>query len=152
MRKNKRAEAYFTLFFMSAKLFPLATSCFHTYEDEKYPIFHFSWESWYIMSMNARTKKTYRQWFKEVFYRIKIHPIYQKTILLPFSLRLVLSTLLFLFGIVGLLTPIPAGWVMIGISAILIFGLRLVRRHSLRIFFLLRLHKVWEWVKYKRWW
>lgn len=52
----------------------------------------------------------------------------------PLWLRVFFAVFLFLFGIVGLLTPIPAGWVMILASGVLVFWLRVVRRYSIRIF------------------
>lgn len=63
--------------------------------------------------MPIQNKRTYRQTLKNFFYQVRIHPWYQKVMILPLWVRICISVFLFLFGIVGLLTPIPAGWVMI---------------------------------------
>ena len=63
--------------------------------------------------MHRPTKRTYRQILRDLFYRIRVHTWYMRVMALPFFLRLTLAIVLFLFGIIGLLTPIPAGWVMI---------------------------------------
>ncbi|MBC7498623.1 hypothetical protein H7170_03215 [Candidatus Gracilibacteria bacterium] len=69
--------------------------------------------------------------------------------LLPLGLRIFFAVFLFLFGIVGLLTPIPAGWLMILASGVLVFGLRVIRRYSVRAFFMLRLHMLYEWIRFR---
>lgn len=101
--------------------------------------------------MHRIRKKTYKEKFRDLFYRIRVHPWYQRIMLLPIGVRVLLALFLFLFGIVGLLTPIPAGWIMILASGVLVFGLRVVRRHSVRLFFMLRLHRVYEWIRYRIW-
>jgi hypothetical protein len=60
-----------------------------------------------------KPQKSYRQKIREIFYRVKIHPYYQKIMSLPFWMRMMLAIFLFCFGVIGLLTPIPAGWLMI---------------------------------------
>ena len=99
--------------------------------------------------MNRYPNKTYKQKFREIFYRVRIHPWYQRIMLLPIGVRIFFAIFLFLFGLIGLVTPIPAGWVMILASGVLVFGLRVVRRHSVRLFFMLRLHRAYEWVRYR---
>jgi hypothetical protein len=37
---------------------------------------------------------------------------------------------------------------MIVTAGVLVFGIRVVKRHSVRLFFMLRLHRVIEWVRY----
>lgn len=71
--------------------------------------------------MDYIRNKTYKEKFREIFYRIRIHPWYQRIMLLPLGLRIFFAVFLFLFGIVGLLTPIPAGWLMILASGVLVF-------------------------------
>lgn len=71
--------------------------------------------------MRKISNKTYKENLREIFYQIRIHPWYQRIILLPFWVKWCMSIFLFLFGIVGLLTPIPAGWVMIMTAGVLIF-------------------------------
>ncbi len=99
--------------------------------------------------MVPRSKKTYRTYLRNIFYRVRIHPWYQRLMMLPLWIRMGLAIFLFLFGIVGLLTPIPAGWIMILLSCVLVFGLRAVRRYSTGLFFRLRLHRFIEYVRYK---
>ncbi|MBP9812123.1 hypothetical protein KBC86_01965 [Candidatus Gracilibacteria bacterium] len=99
--------------------------------------------------MNAKAKASYRLHLKELFARIKTNPYYERIMVLPASLRFFLGFLLFIFGMIGLLTPIPAGWVFIGISATIVFGIREARRYSVRIFFLLRIHKLLHFFRYR---
>ena len=102
-----------------------------------------------IMPLMYRwNKKTYRHTLRKIFYRIKSHSGYIRIMTLPFALRISLAIFLFLFGIIGLLTPIPAGWIMILLACVLVFGLRTVRRYSTGLFFRLRLHRVIEYIRY----
>jgi uncharacterized membrane protein len=94
-------------------------------------------------------KKNYRQKFREIFAQIRDHRLYQKIMDLPMWIRITLAIFLFLFGIVGLLTPIPAGWVMIMASGVLIFGLHTVKKKSIRLFFMLRLHRIYEYIRFR---
>ena len=98
--------------------------------------------------MLSRSKKTYRHTLRKIFYRIKSHSGYIRIMTLPFALRISLAIFLFLFGIIGLLTPIPAGWIMILLACVLVFGLRAVRRYSTGLFFRLRLHRIIEYIWY----
>ena len=97
--------------------------------------------------MKTKLKKTYRQRMRDIFARIKSYPLYVRIMNLPLWVRGIFAVLLFLFGIIGLLTPIPAGWVMIALAFVLIFGLKVVRRQLVRLFFFLRLHHVIAWWK-----
>jgi hypothetical protein len=98
--------------------------------------------------MFRKPTKTYRDRLRDVFYQIRVHPWYERIMLLPFPVRLIAAIFLFFCGIIGLVTPIPAGWLMILASGVLIFGIRVIQRHSVRLFFMLRLHRVHEWIVY----
>ena len=93
--------------------------------------------------------KTYRQKFREIFTQIRDHRWYQRVISLPRWIRWSMAIFLLLFGIVALVTPIPAGWMMILASGVLVFGLHPVRKQSIRLFFMLRLHRVYEYIRFR---
>ena len=112
-------------------------------------IYYFSNTLEYTYVMNAKAKATYRLHLKELFYKIKGHPLFERVMILPFSLRIFLGFLLFIFWAIGLFTPIPAWWVMIGIAATLVFGIREAQRYSIRLFFLLRIHKLLHFFRYR---
>ncbi|GAB0174825.1 MAG: hypothetical protein HHAS10_07040 [Candidatus Altimarinota bacterium] len=98
--------------------------------------------------MNAKAKAIYRIQLNDFFESLRIHPIYDKIMILPSTLRIFLSFLFFLMGIIGFLSPIPIGLVFMSMAGILIFGIKETKRYSIRLFFTFRIHKLLHFFRY----
>jgi hypothetical protein len=88
---------------------------------------------------------------KDIFFLAHRKPILQKFMDLHISIRVVVGVFFILFGILGILTPIPAGLVFVILGVSLIIGLEAARRLTIRFIHFTRLHilygKLYVWWK-----
>jgi hypothetical protein len=94
-------------------------------------------------------KKLLRIKLENLFYAVHTSSYWEKVKKLPLILRYFVGTLLVLFGLLGMITPIPAGIVFFLIGIALMIGLKRVKSGVFSIIHTLRLHilygKIYTW-------
>lgn len=53
-------------------------------------------------------KHIYRKKMRDIFYKIRTHRWHNQIMAIPFVIRVIFASILFLLGTIALITPIPA--------------------------------------------